>query len=359
MIKKILIFLITLTFICFLIFYINKDKLNINKILETFKNNTNIIIKLKNEGSWSYYPKIIYKNNLSINDKENNLFIEDSNIIVARSYGVKSPFIINFKSPSISYKGINFRNSRIDLLYHDNIIDLNNLTANVIDGNIDIQGSLNLNDKNNVYLQGSYNNISLNRIFKQLNLASWERVKIKISSSNFKINTKNGTPKKIIQNLNGEMNISGSLFFVSTEEEQFGAAFLSLLADKISDILSISKSINYLLKKFADIPSNISGKININQGVLIAEKLLIKNKKAKALLSVEVDLKNNLIDGKIDFYENNIIFLALELKGDIENPEILIGGEVFFKEDSKPQYIKEVFEEGIQSLVDKTLKIND
>ena len=48
------------------------------------------------------------------------------------------------------------------------------------------------------------------------------------------------------------------------------------------------------------------------------------------------------------------------LKGNIENPEILIGGEVFQKNGiTKPQNIKEIFDEGIQSLVDNFLKLND
>ena len=49
--------------------------------------------------------------------------------------------------------------------------------------------------------------------------------------------------------LNGEMDVMGSIFFVSTEEERFGAAFLSLLADKIANMMSLSKSISYLLEK--------------------------------------------------------------------------------------------------------------
>ena len=358
--RKILIFLISLAIICSLIFFAIKDKLNINKILTNIENDTGINIELQGKQKWTYYPKIAYKNNLSLNNKGGNLTIENGNINITRDYGISSPFIIKFESPSILYKGINFRNSKIQSEYNKKILNFKKFTANVIDGSIDVSGQLYLNNKKEISLKGSYNNIFLNRILKQLSIANWERVKIKLSSSNFEINSINDTPKKIIENLNGEMNIIGSIFFVSTEEERFAAAFLSLLADKLANMISLSESISYLLDKFADVPSNISGKILINKGVLTTEKLLIDNKKEKALLSVSLDLKTNIIDGEIDLYENNIIFLTVQLKGNIENPEILIGGEVFSKEgNKKPQNIKQIFEEGIQSLVDTILNLND
>ena len=125
-------------------------------------------------------------------------------------------------------------------------------------------------------------------------------------------------------------------------------------------MISLSESISYLLDKFADVPSNISGKILINNGVLTTEKLLINNKKEKALLSASLDLKTSIIDGEIDLYENNIIFLTAELKGNIKNPEILMGGKIFTKEGfAKPQNIKEIFDKGIQSIVDNILNSND
>ena len=59
-------------------------------------------------------------------------------------------------------------------------------------------------------------------------------------------------------------------------------------------------------------------------------------------------------------YENNNIFLTAELKGSIKNPEILIGGEVFAKDgNTKPQNMKQIFEEGIQSLIDNILNLYD
>lgn len=358
--KKIFFFFISITIILILITFSLKDKLIINTILENIEKEIGISVELKDNQKWDFYPKISYQNNLSINNINNNLIIKNSKINIKKNYWFNSLFIINFKSPSIKYKGVDFRNSEIESVYKNKTIILNKFNTNIIDGNLNLNGRLNLFGNKKISLNGSYDNISLNRILKQINISNWERVKIKISSSNFKINSINGSMKQIIKNLNGDMNISGSIFFVSTEEERFGAAFLSILADKIADMMSLSKSISYLLEKFADLPSNISGKIKINEGILITKNMLINNSKGKALLTGSLDLNTKIIDGKIDLYKNNMIFLTVDLKGNIENPQILVGGKVLVNnQNNKSQNIKEIFEEGIQSLVDNILKLND
>ena len=358
--KKTIFFLTTITITFILIFLVINNKLNINTLLKNIEKDIGIHIDLQENQKWSYYPFISYNNNLHIYNKNKNFIIENSTISIIKNYRLSEPFVIKFSSPSIKYKGTNFRNSQIDAEYKNKLLQFKKLSANVVDGKIDVNGYLYLNDKKNISLEGAFDNISLNRILKQLSIADWERVKIKLSSPNFVLNSIIDTPKNYVENLNGEIDINGSVFFVSTEEEKFGAAFLSLLADRLSNMLTLSKSIRYLLDKFADIPSNISGKINIANGVLTTEKLKIDNKKGLALLSASLDLKKNLIDGKIDLYENNKIFLTTQISGSIDNPKILINGKNFLNEKSlKPQNIKEIFEDGIQSIIDNILNTDD
>ena len=96
--RKILISIFSLIIISSLIFFAIKDKLNINKILANIENDTGIIIELQDKQKWTYYPKIAYQNNLSINNKNNNLIIKNSNINITRDYGINSPFLIKFES---------------------------------------------------------------------------------------------------------------------------------------------------------------------------------------------------------------------------------------------------------------------
>ena len=125
--RKLLILLISLIIILTLIFLALKDKLNINKILESIETDTGINIELQDNQKWSYYPKISYQNNLSLYGNNGHLIIENSNINITKNYGINSPVIIKYQSPSILYKGINFRNSKIKSEYDNKIISLNML----------------------------------------------------------------------------------------------------------------------------------------------------------------------------------------------------------------------------------------
>ena len=358
--KRFLFLLLSLTIICFIIFYLINDRFDINKIIKDIESDIGVNIKLEDKGKWKYYPKLRYQNNLSLKNKNNDLIIKNSSIDISRNYKITSPFLINFQSPSILYKGINFRNSIIVSKYDKEYLHINKFYADVIDGDINLSAKFYLHEKKNILIRGSYNNISLNRILKQLNISDWERVKVKLSSSNVILNTTNGSFRKIIENLNGYIDINGSAFFFSTEEERFGATFLTLLAEKFTNLSKISKSLTYILETFADTPANILGKLVIKNGVLKTKNLLISNNEEKALLSANLDLKTNFINGKIDLYNGNKVFLTVELKGNVENPKILIDGEALTEQNnSQPQDIKEIFEKGIKSLIDKFINQDD
>ena len=57
----------------------------------------------------------------------------------------------------------------------------------IVEGNIEAKGDINLDDKKNFNFQGQFNNISLNTLLKQSQVARWNRVNIKLSSPSFNI----------------------------------------------------------------------------------------------------------------------------------------------------------------------------
>ena len=107
--KRLLCIIFSLIIIFFILFYIINDKLNIDKIIKKIENDIGISIKLEEKGKWKYYPKLKYQNNLSLKTINDNLVIENSKVNILRNYRIVSPLIINFESPSILYKSINFR----------------------------------------------------------------------------------------------------------------------------------------------------------------------------------------------------------------------------------------------------------
>ena len=123
---------------------------------------------------------------------------------------------------------------------------------------------------------------------------------------------------------------------------------------------SISNSVSFLVTNFSNIPSSVHGTLIINEGLISTQDMLIENNQGRASLTATLNIETDIINGKINFYEDDEIYLEATLKGDIQNPQILVGGKVFAEEkDNAPRDIKKLFEEGIHSLIDKLLKVDD
>ena len=358
--KKIFFFFLAIPIILLIIFIAIYDELDVNKLLANIQKDTNLIINFEDKGKWKFYPSIGYANIFSAKGIENNVTIDKGKISFKKNYWPLSPLHLELDSPSIHYKGIIFRNSSVKAKYSNQIIDISKFNAKLIDGDINTKGKISVDENKSIQLNGSFNNISLNTILDQANIAKWDRVNIKIASPHYNLVTTYKSKESLIANLNGLMEIKGSVFFISTEEERFGAALLSLLVDKVASLSSVSKSISYLLDRFADVPSAITGELQFNNGTISTTDLLLQNNNDRALITAQIDMLSNNINGKINFYEKDTIFVEAVIKGNLQNPEILIGGEVFAEDGStSPRDMKKIFEEGIQSLVNSLLDRND
>ena len=356
--QKKFIFIAITAIILILIFIAIRDNFNLHKIIAKLEKQTDLTIILNDESKWNYYPHIELRNNITIKDNADIFIINNADIDVSKNYWPASSININLRSPTINVEGIQLRNATIISSYKNNNITFEKIVSDLVEGNINAQGKMSMENEMPFELVGSFNNVSLNILMNQAKIATWDRVKIKMSSPNFNLS---GTAKNNFnKNLKGNIAINGSIFFVSTEEELFGAALLSLLIDKLPDLSSISNSVSFLLEKFSNIPSSFHGTLTINEGMISTQDMLIENDQGRASLAAILNIETNIIDGKINFYEDDEIYLEATLKGNIQNPQILVGGKVFAEEnDNAPRDIKKLFEEGIHSLIDKLLKVDD
>ena len=307
-----------------------------------------------------YYPKIYFlSNNATIIHKQSSLLISNSKLEIIKSYWPYSPFYININSPLINLNGIEVKNSFIKAKYKNKILTFDNLKGSLVDGSFHASGKINFNNKNYFNIKGSFKNISLNTILKQANIAIWERLTIKLSSDSFNIIGHAKNKHDIIKSLNGKAKISGSAYLLTSEEERFGSALLSLLVEKLPSIAPLSKSVNFIITTYGNVPTSINGDLIIKDGKVSSNNIDIDNNFGKSSMIASLNLLNNSIDGKIIFFENEKVFLETFLKGNINNPKILIDGEVFGDKNESPRDIKKIFEEGIGNLIDNLLIINE
>jgi hypothetical protein len=356
--QKKFIFIAITAIILILIFIAIRDNFNLHKIIAELEKQTDLTIILNDKSKWNYYPHIELRNNITIKDNADVFIINNADIDVSKNYWPASPININLRSPTINVEGVQLRDATIISSYKNKNITFEKIVSDLVEGHINAQGKMSMENEMPFELVGSFNNVSLNILMNQAKIATWDRVKIKMSSPNF--NLSGAAKNNFNKNLKGNIAIDGSVFFVSTEEELFGAALLSLLIDKLPDLSSISNSVSFLLEKFSNIPSSFHGTLIINEGMISTQDMLIENDQGRASLAAILNIGTNIIDGKINFYEDDEIYLEATLKGDIQNPQILVGGKVFAEEnDNAPRDIKKLFEEGIHSLIDKLLKVDD
>ena len=232
--------------------------------------------------------------------------------------------------------------------------------SNVNEGELSFYGDFFHNDKIIIDINGNFKNLSLTRLLNQLNKIYWDRVEIKLRSD-FLLSTEGSNNEELLDNLYANIPVDGIFYINTTQEERFGSALLNVLSEKMPEIRDISKSINFLISKYADVPSNIKGTIKIEKGILKTNDLIITNDDAKIVVNMTYNIKNDDINGKLSFIDRQEIILSTHLKGSIENPKILVGNTLLNtgEDEKKMQDLKFIIEKGITNIFQKLLENNN
>ena len=358
--KKLFIIFLSCIIIGAIIIFAVRDRFSIESIISNIESQTGLDIQLNDDSTYVFYPSINFNNeNVTISKKNIELIIKKSKINVSKSYWPTSSINLNLTTPAINYQGIEIRNAFVDASYQNNILTINSFIGKIIEGDVDLNGRIEFNEKQTFNIKGNFNNISLNTLLQKSQMAKWDRVKIKLSSTNLSLSglINDNNPLSVLK---GTIPITGLFYLTTTEEERFGATFLSLLVEKIPNISSISKAVNFIVVNYSSIPSSLNGVLQIKDGLIFSDEILIQNNSGKSTFRGFYNFIKNEIDGTIHFFEKNDVVVIAQLKGKIDNPEILVGGKIFSENEEQPlQDIKKLFDEGINSLVDKLLNIDE
>ena len=358
--KKLFFIFLSCIIIGTIIIFAVRDRFSIESIISNIESQTGLDIQLNDDSKYVFYPSINFSNeNVTISKKNIELIIKKAKINISKSYWPTSSINLNLTTPAINYQGIEIRNAFIDASYQNNILTINSFIGKIIEGDVDLNGRIEFNEKQTFNIKGNFNNISLNTLLQKSQMAKWDRVKIKLSSTNLSLSgiINDNNPLSVLR---GTIPITGLFYLTTTEEEKFGATFLSLLVEKIPNISSISKAVNFIVVNYSSMPTSLNGILQIKDGLIFSDEILIKNNSGKSTFNGFYNFIKNEIDGTIHFFEKNDVVVIAQLKGKIDNPEILVGGKIFSENEEQPlQDIKKLFDEGINSLVDKLLNIDE
>jgi len=339
-------------------------KYNYNYFIKKIEETSGLQISKKGKFSISFFPKIYFvQNNLEISKttKKISLISREITLEIVKEYWDLKNTKFKINSPSTVINGIPFRNVIIEGNYQDSKTNIKKFLSDINEGNLLFSGDVKVNNKTEINLDGNFKNISLTRILNQSHQIEWKRLNIKLRS-NFHIDSFGKNEIELIKNLNATLPVEGLFYINATQEERFGTALLNVLTTKIPELSGISKSLDFLITKYADIPSQIKGLIIIKNGILKTEKLSITNDNAKMSVDMSYDILEDKINGTLSFFEDDKIYLKTKLSGSINNPQILIGGKPFINNNNNEEPlddIKKIIEEGITNIFQNILENNN
>jgi len=360
---KILKFIFILLIIIFvsagIIYFIFTNNYNLEKIISNLKKNYDVTVLINKDPKWSYKPELSFNFNAKINNSNKDLNSEKMEFIFSQPYKI-SPINVNVGSKSLNFRGLKIQSFNLSGKYYflNKIFNINNLTAKIGEGEVNFQAKLNQSNKNEFSLIGGFSNLHLNQILRQLNLADWKRLELKISSNDLIIDGKIIGGNNFVKYLNGKIPINGSMYFVTTEEERFGIAFLNLLIDQLPKYKNLSESLSQIINNFSGSPSIINGSLDIKNAKLETNNLLVINDQNKIKIDGYYDMENNLFDAKLLFFESENLMVEAIISGNIENPNIqIISSKNLIENNNISNDLKNIFNEGVMNFIEKLLGI--
>ena len=357
--KLIFIIIIFIFFSILLIYYFFEKNYNLEKIISDIKKNYNINVFLHEDPKWSFNSQVSLGFRAKVNDEKENFNSENMEFVFLQPYNI-SPINLSIETKSLNFRGLKIQSLNLNGKYNflSKIFNLNYINAEIGKGDINLKGKFNLHKENEFNLSGNFNNLYLNQIFRQLNLANWKRLELKISSKDLIINGKFINENIFFNDLNGTIPITGSMYFVTTEEEKFGIAFLNLLIDQLPNYNNLSKLLSQIVNNFSDSPALINGALNIKNGNIETKDLFVINNQNKIKIDGYYNIFNDFFDAKLLFYESENLIVEAIISGNIEDPNIeIINTNNLIEQNKIVNDLKKVFNDGVNNFIEKLLDI--
>ena len=361
-IKFFIFFFIILFIIGAIIFYSLSKTYNIEKIIHEIELQNNITFELKDNPKWVFFPEIQANFSSKITDNSKQFYSKNINFTFNQPYQfVPINFIIDSPSFIIRNLEIRFLDMLGNYAINKKFINMQNIEGKIRDGNFNSNGTIDLLDEKKIILNGDIKNIDFNQLLKDLDFADWKRINLKLSSNNFLISSKLGDASSFLNNLQGAIPITGNMYFITTEEERFGIAFLNLLVEQLlPDYKKLGKSLSQIVNNFSDAPAIIEGELNISNGKIHTTDLHVKNNDNRINLKGSYDIPSDFFDAQIFFFETEELIVEAIISGSLKNPSIQIINENNLIDDTQINNdLKKVFEDGINTLIDKLLNLNE
>jgi len=248
---------------------------------------------------------------------------------------------VALQSAAILLDDARLDNAQLEATLTDGLVDLRRFTATAFGGALSVTGKADARETAPGGLEVAAAVTAIEMDLKALlrDLADSDRVSgpLTVEAS---LNASGSSEAALVNSLNGSGKIDGTLTVAAKAEEQAGALILNILGQKVREVRGISDSTTLLFSAFAGAPSKVDGTFVVEDGVLTTTDTRVQGRNARALTAATVNLPSWTLDSQTDVFRDSdpeTAYLTAKLRGDLDRPNISIGGEPFRRRDESSQ----------------------
>ncbi len=143
------------------------------------------------------------------------------------------------------------------------------------------------------------------------------------------LQARGGSPAQLLASLSGQARLSGSLRLEAPEE---GGGNGAAPVRRPEDLRSLADGLAFAAETFAAPPARLTGAIVFEKGIVTARSLELRGEAARLEVRASADLPQWTLDCVTELRrtgEQGPAYLALELSGDLDEPDLRLSGTAF------------------------------
>jgi uncharacterized protein involved in outer membrane biogenesis len=228
-------------------------------------------------------------------------------------------------------------NLRAQLTLRDGTLTIKQLNGNAYGGAIDLTGTLASRGVPTFNGRMTADNVAVNQLAGGGFLANRITGPLSFDAD---LNSSGYSMAELMEGLQGDGKIDGSITVLSRAEQQIGSALLGILGQQVKQLQGFTDSINAVYSAFTGAPNALTGTFNINRGVLNTQDLSLANERARALASGDADIARWTLDMLANIYSMQHPeqpFMVVDLDGPLDGPNPRFTGNAFARGTDQSQ----------------------
>jgi uncharacterized protein involved in outer membrane biogenesis len=221
----------------------------------------------------------------------------------------------------------------------DGTLTIQQLNGNAYGGAIDLTGVLTSRGVPTFNGRMSGQNVSVSQLMGGGFLANRITGPVSFNSD---LSSSGASMAELMQGLQGNGKLDGSITVLTQVEQQVGSALLGILGQQVKQLQGFTDSVNAVYSAFTGSPNALSGTFDINRGVLNTQDLTLANDRARLLATGDANIAAWTMDMIANIFSQEYPdqpYLSIDLDGPMDGPKTRFSGNAFARSSDESQSV--------------------